>query len=762
MTWRKVGRRGPNAALQVTVRVCLEHGVRGLVCVALGYTLGVSNLWAEETKIVFGGEAAYPPFEWNDRGTPRGFNIELEQAIAEAGGVEVEHRLGDWSETIRALEAGDVDVVPMFFSEQRERSFVFTPPFQFVSHGIYAREGTAHISSVDDLAGSHIAVERASYAHQYIEAEGLSVQLVLTPNTLTALQAVADGRAEYAALAAPTANYLIRARNLALNNVGPPLWPRSYAFAVRKDRIELAEWLTQRFYEVLRTGAYQQVYGRWEDQLALTEEGTLARVFGYATLPATVLALLGLVWAWRLRGTVLARTRSLVDEVERRRDAEAQARRAFDYDAATGLPRLHYFSQQVDALLTRANSDRRTPPQQVVALKLADVDRTIRTFGHGAGRDAVRAFADHLSSMNFAALGVSGRDVFFAFGESERIASKLRRMASPSDTLVLGAHDTPRLFAGAATWPQHGRTLEQLLRRTETALAVAVEKRQGWVEYRSSMEPDEEALKLIDLFRKTAGAGLYPVYQPQMDIRSGQLVGAEALARWDAQGVGPVPPRKFIPLLEDAGLVRHVTTRMVREAVRVAAELRRRGTPCPISVNVSVTDLLGDKLQKTVFEALRTHDGKAGDLKLELTETSVAERSDAIQGVITRLRESGIRTSIDDFGTGYSSLSYLSDFPVQEVKIDRSFVKGMVNRPQDKSIVDSTIAMAHALRLLVVAEGVEHATQLDMLRAAGCDRAQGFLISKPLKESEFADFVRTTVIAHLDRPRRARERARRA
>jgi ABC-type amino acid transport substrate-binding protein len=309
--------------------VCLEHGVRGLVCVALGYTLGVSNLWAEETKIVFGGEAAYPPFEWNDRGTPRGFNIELEQAIAEAGGVEVEHRLGDWSETIRALEAGDVDVVPMFFSEQRERSFVFTPPFQFVSHGIYAREGTAHISSVDDLAGSHIAVERASYAHQYIEAEGLSVQLVLTPNTLTALQAVADGRAEYAALAAPTANYLIRARNLALNNVGPPLWPRSYAFAVRKDRIELAEWLTQRFYEVLRTGAYQQVYGRWEDQLALTEEGTLARVFGYATLPATVLALLGLVWAWRLRGTVLARTRSLVDEVERRRDAEAQARRAF-------------------------------------------------------------------------------------------------------------------------------------------------------------------------------------------------------------------------------------------------------------------------------------------------------------------------------------------------------------------------------------------------------------------------------------------------
>jgi EAL domain-containing protein (putative c-di-GMP-specific phosphodiesterase class I) len=135
-----------------------------------------------------------------------------------------------------------------------------------------------------------------------------------------------------------------------------------------------------------------------------------------------------------------------------------------------------------------------------------------------------------------------------------------------------------------------------------------------------------------------------------------------------------------------------------------------------------------EKARQTIFKTLRANDGHPGDLKLELTETGVAESPDSIRWVITRLRESGIMTSVDDFGTGYSSLSYLSDFPIQEVKIDRSFVNGMAEGTRDHSIVRSTIAMAHELGLTVVAEGVETKDQLEMLHADRCDRAQGFMM----------------------------------
>ncbi len=714
---------------------------REILCaILLGIGSSAATGQIESGRIVFGGDAAYPPFEWNDGGTPRGFDIELEDAMSRIGGAEAEHRLGDWPDTIRALESGDVDVVAMFRSPQREERFLFTPPFHFVNHGIYARDDAQNLSSVDDLRERRVAVEELSYAHQHMDAEAFPAELVLTSNTLTALQAVANRRADYAILAAPTANYLIRDYGLPLRSVGPPLWPQGYAFAVRKDRAELAQWLTEQYYAALRTGVYQEVYERWEHELGPTEEGRLSRLLRVALVPLAAFALAGLTWAWRLRRVVLARTRRLIHEAQRRYAAESRARWASDHDWYTGLPRLHVFADQVAKLLSGMD-ERNVPAKHVVALKLADLDRTIRTLGHEAGLAATRDLSERLRAMRFEACGQSGRDVFLVFGDKREVAAKLRAGVSVTDTLVTETNPAPRLFAGASTWPEHGKDLADLLRRAETALAVALESREEWVEYRSSMEPDETDLKLLRLFRESAGEGLYAVFQPQIDIRSREIVGAEALVRWEAPAFGTVLPGRFVPLLEDAGLIRHVTRRMLEEAIRVGAKLRQSGCACPISVNVTVSDLLSDKTTKTIFRALKAHDGMPGDLKLELTESSVAASPETIRWVIARLREDGIRTSVDDFGTGYSSLSYLSDFPVHEIKIDRSFVKGMTRRPQDRSIVRSTIAMAHEMNLLVVAEGVETEAELDLLQSDNCDRAQGFLFSKPLREAEFAEFV---------------------
>jgi EAL domain-containing protein (putative c-di-GMP-specific phosphodiesterase class I) len=199
----------------------------------------------------------------------------------------------------------------------------------------------------------------------------------------------------------------------------------------------------------------------------------------------------------------------------------------------------------------------------------------------------------------------------------------------------------------------------------------------------------------------------------------------------------------FIPLLENSGLIGQITEQMIDEAVRVAALLRKRGVPCCISVNIAAYDLIETQLSAVVRHALVRYQGLPSDLKLELTETSVATDPQRVKNVLVELSELGIYASVDDFGTGYSSLSYLSVFPIRELKIDRSFVTDMLDNPRNHSIVRSTILMARELGLATVAEGVEDDRTLQMLKKEGCDVAQGYVIARPLPEADFFEFMHT-------------------
>ncbi|MBN1239701.1 MAG: EAL domain-containing protein [Gammaproteobacteria bacterium] len=688
-------------------------------------------------RIIFGGDAEYPPFEWREGDFAVGFYVDLAQAVAASGGAASEHRLGDWPDAIRALESGRVDVVAMFESEGRAERFLFTPPFHFVNHGIYGRAGADSVSSLADLRG-RVAVEELSYAHERIPQEGLAVELVLTGTTAGALRAVEAGRADYAVLAAPAARYLISERRMSLQELGSQFWPTGYVFAVRKDRPELAQWLDLNLRNVLRSGEYRRILGRWEPRLGPSAEPLRLQPVALGLL---LTGLVALAAGW-IRSALGRRADAGVARAAAGGDGATDERITWaqDHDVYTQLPRLHRFLERVDQLIASAAAEG-GQPMQLLAIHPSDLELTIRTLGHRAGIDAVRGLAERLREMNFPACGQSGRDVFFVFGDKTQVDATLRKIVSPVDTLVVSADVGPLLVIGSARWPQDGEDASELLRRAETALSAAISRRESWIEYRPSMEPDSCDLELLKAFRERAAEGMYPVFQPQIDVRTGEVVGAETLARWDAPGIGPVSPQKFIPLLEEANLIRHVTSRMITETVRVAAELRRRGCPCPISVNVAVSDLLGDKTRQTIFKALRRHGGVPADLKLELTETSVSDSAETVRWVMTRLRESGIRVSIDDFGTGYSSLAYLSDFPIHEIKIDRSFVSGILDKPQNRSIVRSTIEMAHSLGLVVVAEGVESREALAVLREENCDRAQGFLLSRPLPEDEFVAFV---------------------
>jgi len=307
-----------------------------------------------------------------------------------------------------------------------------------------------------------------------------------------------------------------------------------------------------------------------------------------------------------------------------------------------------------------------------------------------------------------------------------------------------------QLVGGSAYWPEHGRSASKLVRHAETALATSVARRKRWMLYDASMEPSRLDMDIVSTFVKGNVQGLYPVFQPQLNLRTGRIESAEILERWNHWQLGVIAPSVFIPLLEHSGLIEQVTVQMVDEAVRVSAYLRKQHMPCCISVNVAAYDLLEANLVEIISQALQRHRGMACDLKVELTETCVASDPLHVKSVLTQLNGLGVHASVDDFGTGYSSLSYLNSFPIHELKIDRSFVGDMLTNERNHSIVRSTISMARELGLIAVAEGVEDDKTLQLLKKEGCEVAQGFVIAKPMAETEFIEFMRTHAVENID------------
>jgi EAL domain-containing protein (putative c-di-GMP-specific phosphodiesterase class I) len=231
------------------------------------------------------------------------------------------------------------------------------------------------------------------------------------------------------------------------------------------------------------------------------------------------------------------------------------------------------------------------------------------------------------------------------------------------------------------------------------------------------------------------------VFQPKTDAHTGAAVGAEALARWDHPRYGVIPPDEFIPIAEHTGMMRGLTLHVLEVALRECATWRRSGHDLSVAVNVSPSGLLDTSFPDDVTRLLLHVGMPAKALILEITETSIMTEPMRVRVVLDRLNALGVRLSIDDFGTGYSSLGRLRELPIQEVKIDRSFVKDLATNQGDQAVVRSAIQLGHALGLGVVAEGVEDAHTLAYLSAEGCDLVQGYFVSRPVPAAQFTEWL---------------------
>jgi diguanylate cyclase (GGDEF)-like protein len=421
------------------------------------------------------------------------------------------------------------------------------------------------------------------------------------------------------------------------------------------------------------------------------------------------------------------------------------------HDAITGLPNRALFEDYLSKALASAQSG-----QQPLALIFFDLDRFKRindTLGYRTGDRILRQVADRLRDC------AGEGDVVARIGGDE-FARFAPRMSSPEDAVgiaqrIHGALKTPfeiddqELFItasiGISLYPGDGEDAQTLLKNATAALYRSQQQAGDNYQFYTA-DMNDKALRRLTLENRLRRAvereELTVYYQPKIDIATKRIVGMEALLRWHAPELGMVSPAEFIPIAENSGLIIPIGEWILRAACAQNKLWQDGGLArLRVAVNLSARQFQQPNLTAVIARILDETKLDSRYLELELTESSIMQSADSAMRTLGELKEMGIEISIDDFGTGYSSLGYLKRLPIDTLKIDQSFVREMITEPQSAAIVQTIIALAHNLGQKVVAEGVETEEQLRLLHQLGCDQAQGYLFSKPLRTEAFERLV---------------------
>jgi diguanylate cyclase (GGDEF)-like protein len=393
-----------------------------------------------------------------------------------------------------------------------------------------------------------------------------------------------------------------------------------------------------------------------------------------------------------------------------------------------------------------------------VALVFLDLDnfKTVNdSLGHTVGDALLRAVAMRLreSVRETDTISRQGGDEFLVvLGEVAdadavaAIAMKiLDHVAAPFsiDGQELGAS----VSAGIAVYPDDGADFDTLLKKADTAMYHAKEAgRNTYRFYTGQMNVDAlEHLRIQSALRRAIDNHEFLLhYQPQVELASGRVVGVEALVRWNHPEMGLVPPARFIPIAEASGMIVAIGDWVLHEACRQAAAWQHDGfADLVVAVNLSAVQFRRSDLEQAVLHALAGSGLPPASLELELTESIMIEDAENVLGTVRRLKALGVKLSIDDFGTGYSSLAYLKRFPVDKLKIDRSFVHDMIKDADDSAIVRSIIQLARTMNLRTIAEGVEEESVVQHLRIHHCDEGQGYFFARPMPAAEMLAFLKT-------------------
>jgi diguanylate cyclase (GGDEF)-like protein/PAS domain S-box-containing protein len=421
------------------------------------------------------------------------------------------------------------------------------------------------------------------------------------------------------------------------------------------------------------------------------------------------------------------------------------------HDFLSGLPNRILLNDRVDQAI--ASASRHMKKLAVLFLDLDGFKHINDSLGHPTGDKLLQSIAKRLVEC------VRGSDTVSRQGGDEFVVLLLD-IEEPEDAALLarkilqgvaGSHPIERhdlhvtASIGVSVYPDDGLDAETLIKNADTAMYQAKENgRQSYQFFKPAMNIRAVERQSIEesLSRALERQEFALHYQPKIDLRSGEITGAEALIRWTHPVQGPISPARFIPVAEDCGLILPIGDWVLREACKQARAWMDTGLPlATIAVNISAMAFRQESFLESVFATLKETGLDPTCLELELTESVLMKHAESTKSILESLRAEGIRVALDDFGTGYSSLSYLTKFPIDALKIDQSFVRQITTAPSETTIVTAVIGMCRSLKLRVIAEGVETSEELAFLQAHQCDEAQGYYFSRPLAAAQFAHLL---------------------
>jgi diguanylate cyclase (GGDEF)-like protein len=460
----------------------------------------------------------------------------------------------------------------------------------------------------------------------------------------------------------------------------------------------------------------------------------------------------------RLVGTGAGEVLGLVRDISERKRTEEQIRRLAYCDSLTGIPNRQAFLETLERELQRSASE-----QRKFAILFMDLDSFKRindTLGHNVGDQLLRIVSerlhetirpgDHVAQLQSSLARLGGDEFTILIPDLDRAEDALNVAHRVKDAMrrpfLLEGHEIfVTASIGISLYPEDGEDCNSLLKYADTAMYHAKNCGKNNAKLYSSsltMQIMSHVKLEVGLRKALQNDELYLLYQPQVDVPSAQIVGVEALVRWRHPEHGVIPPTDFIPLAEETGLIVPIGEWVLRTAcLQARAWQRQCSRPIRMAVNLSARQFKDENLAQIVLAVLSDTGLEPRLLELELTEGALMDDALATLATLEQLRGIGVFLSIDDFGTGYSSMNYLKRFDVRALKIDKTFISGLPQDSENAAITRAIIAMAHGLKMIVVAEGVETDEQLSLLRQFGCDMAQGYFLGRPSSQESITEML---------------------
>lgn len=703
-------------------------------------------------KLRIAGDSSLPPYEFLDEnGEYKGFNVDIMRAIEETMGIEIELIPMRWTDALTALKEQKVDAIQgMSKIPSREDQYLFTQSTMVNSHAIFIRKGIDYISGIDDLAGSRISYQSGDINEDKIRDIPFAI-MVSRFNQTDAIQALLDDEADaFIGNKATAIHHLYKTKKVdKVKIIGEPLEETAYGPATLVENREVYETLDKGIDEIKKSGRYENIYKKWfGDELSfgsITFKVYMKQIFFVILLLSLILGAF-FIWNKKLQTEVSKRTKELEVANINLRNQQKEIYNLAYFDSITYLPNRLFFIEELQETLDGMREGER------LAVLYLDLDRFKHindTLGHDIGDDVLRLLGLRLGKLT------SEKDLL-ARGGGDEYLLLLRNIEDEDEAInianiIIEEFKRPFLVkgyelylttsVGVAVYPSGGRDSSTLIKNAEVALYSA--KDMGGNSYfkyyrEIGIREYDNHIILNELRQAVMNNEFVLYYQPKVDINGEEIIGMEALIRWNNPKRGLVFPDKFISLAEETGLIFPIGEWVIKEACRQNKEWIDIGyKPRRVSVNISARQFQYYNFLDIISAILEETRLPPENLGIEITETAAISDIKYTIFVINKLKELGVFVIMDDFGTGYSSLSYLKEMNVSELKIDRGFIWDIETNGKNRAISGTIILLAKQFDILVTAEGVETKEQLNILKDLGCDKAQGYYFSKPIPPEEF-------------------------